>query len=144
MPNPLSKACSVITRGLQELHGFEEVKCTKNHIGWVVTRDAWIGFRWAYVSYVSGCPIDFIRLRNDVVSTFPKTFWRFPIPEIPKFELTVHRSEITHSFVSEFNSFVSFLADGRDEIYTWDIFGDASYPDYGWSVKARELRKRKK
>ena len=129
MANPLSEACSAITRGLQQLHGFENVKCTKNHIGWIISQNPWLGFRWTYVSYVSGCPTDFIRLRNDVISTFPKSFWPFPLPEIPKFELTVHHSEITPNFVSEFSSFVSFLADGRDEIYTWDIFGNASFPD---------------
>lgn len=143
MPTPLSDAVATITGGLQELHGFDNVKQRKADVGWIVARDAWLGFRWVHVSYVSGCPTDFIRLRNDVITSLPKSFWRFPEPRLPKFELTFHQSEITRSFVKDFSTFVSFLADGRDEIYTWDLFHDASYPDYGWSLKAEEIRRKK-
>lgn len=72
----------------------------------------------------------------------PKSFWPFDRPEIPPFEITVHKSEITPEFIKEFSQFVSFLSEGRDEIYTWDVFEGGSYPNYGWSLKAQELLKR--
>jgi hypothetical protein len=58
------------------------VKQVKDAVAWIETRAAWIGLRWTYVSYVSGCPEDFIRLRNDVVMNIPKSFWRFSLPSI--------------------------------------------------------------
>jgi hypothetical protein len=139
----LAAARSNITNSLRQLHGTEKVRQIKDAVAWIETRAAWIGLRWTYVSYVSGCQEDFIRLRNDVVMNIPKSFWRFSLPSIRTFELTVLFSEITDDFVSDFSDFVSFLADGRDEIYTWEIFGNASYPNYGWSVKANELRNQK-
>lgn len=143
MATPLSEAITTITRGLQGIYGFDNVKKRNQNIWWIVTRDAWLGIRWVHVSYVSGCPTDFIRLRNDIATNLPKNFWRFSKPHITKFELTFHHSELTPAFVMDFNSFVTFLADGRDEIYTWDLFQDGSYPDYGWSLKSEEILRKK-
>ncbi len=74
MLTPLSAARSQIIRSLQKLHGAENVKQSKGEVAWIVTRAAWLGFRWAHVSYVSGCPPDFIRLRNDLAPVISKSF----------------------------------------------------------------------
>jgi hypothetical protein len=139
MPSQLTAARSKIAETLRQRYGAEQVKHKGGQIAWIVPEGASVGLRWAYVSYVSGYSEDFIRLRNDMDVNIPKSFWRSPLPEIPTFELTVLFAEITQDFVSDFDKFVSFLAHGRDEIYTWEIFGDASYPNYGWSLKAQQL-----
>ncbi len=130
-----------MTRTLQELHGFHNVKNFKDEISWIEHRNPWLGFRWAYLSEVSGYSPEFIRFRNDMKQQTPKSFWPFDRPEIPIFEITVHNSEITPEFIKEFSQFVSFLSEDRDEIYTWDVFEEGSYPNYAWSLKALEMNK---
>jgi hypothetical protein len=135
----LKSARSQITQVLRALHGPENVRQIKDEIAWIELQNAQPRLRWVDLQYVSGCPDDLIRLRNDVVTKIPKTFWHFETPSIPKFELTVLFSEITDDFVRDFSKFVSFLSDKKDEVFTWEIFGDAAYPAYGWSVKAAGL-----
>ncbi len=143
--NYLTEARNSIVRGLRDIHGPENVRAFKGEIAWIETKGPWLGLRWVYLCEVSGCASDFIRLRNNIETETPKTFWPFRHPNIRSFELTVLFSEITQEFISDFSSFVSFLSEERDEVYTWDLFDDASYPCYGFSEKAlarqRENRK---
>jgi hypothetical protein len=135
----LKSARLQIMQVLSALHGPENVRQIKDEIAWIELENAQRRLRWVDLQYVSDCPDHFIRLRNDVVTKIPKTFWHFETPRIAKFELTVLFSEITEDFVRDFSKFVSFLADQKDEVFTWEIFGNATYPDYGWSVKAAAL-----
>lgn len=138
MMSPISEAYKIITSNLRDIHGPKNVRTLRNgDICWVEKRGAWRGFRWVFLSYVSGYSEEFIRLRNDTQGISSKSLWPFERPTIETFELTVLASEITPEFVSDFSRFVSFLAENRDEIYTWDMFAHQSYPTYSWSTKAQ-------
>jgi hypothetical protein len=138
----IAETRKLVTRELQWIHGFEQVKQSKGEIGWIVERDGWFSLRWIYLQeYDFGFP----RFRNDIVHELPKSFWKLPYPKIPKFEITVHHSQIDKKFIHSMSDFVSYVFEDRPEIYTWDIFDNVScYPNYGWSKLARDLYKDKK
>lgn len=126
-PSPSVTSLRLITSALESLWGAKNVRKFGNYIGWIEHRKSWIGFRWVRVSGVFGQPREFVRLRNDVEFHMPTSFWPFSPPKIPKFELTVHDSELNLSFVTDFAAFVSALADGV-ESPNWDIFRDPAFP----------------
>lgn len=124
-----------ITSVLETLCGRKNVRKFRNDIAWIERRNGWVGFRWVHVSGAFGQPIEFVRLRNDLEFRMPKSFWPLDYPTLPKFELTVHSSEIDRLFVEELVRFVSLLADGV-EVPRWDIFRDPAFPRHSWSEKA--------
>lgn len=127
----------LITSELESLLGRKNVRKFRNDIGWIEHRKSWIALRWVHVSGVSGQPLQFVRLRNDVEFHLPRSFWPLGIAEIPSFELTVHASEINAGFVKDLAAFVSALAD-EGEVPQWDIFRDPAFPGYSWSEIALE------
>jgi len=126
-----------VLNSMSSLQGGDKVKLSKDELGWIVEEEGWLTLRYTQIEEYE---VGFIRFRSDMTHSLPKSFWPFDFPKIPTFELTVYHNQIDEEFVKNLRDFVSFVIVDRPEIYTWDIFEDfQSYPNYGWTKKARDL-----
>jgi hypothetical protein len=69
----------------------------------------------------------------------PKGIWPFALPKRLTFELTFHWSEITTDLGEPLFAFCASLAREKLQL-DWPLFrGEAAYPGYAWTRKARDF-----
>lgn len=125
-------------RSLLIRKGFHDPRAMRGTVSWILENQGWFTITWVTVTNYAGDP-KLVRFRNDVHGELPKTQWRFKAPDVFRFELTAHASEMTHDALAEIIDYSGVARtaarsefDRHPPRFAWG----GEHGNYGWTEQA--------